>query len=201
MNEISQEKMQTALREWAQWNEKINVVSRKDMENLREHHVMHSLAIAEYLSRTGRGDLRGAEILDLGCGGGFPGIPLALAMPSCRFTLCDSIGKKVKVASAVAEALQLENVVCVNDRAENLKGPFDYVVSRAVATLSDFYPWVKGKFSQSILCLKGGDIEQEIDAFCRDRGVKKELVSVWPVSEWLKDEYFSEKYVVEIKRS
>lgn len=183
---------------WKEWNDKINVVSRKDIDNLYEHHILHSLAIAEYLSRTGRLE-DGLSLLDVGCGGGFPGIPLAIAMPGSQFTLCDSIGKKVKVAQAVADGLGLANVTCVNARAESLPGRFDWIVSRAVTSLDNFYPWVKGKYVKGILYLKGGDVNAEISELVRKCRVKPGDVSVWAVSEWLEDEYYDGKYVVEIK--
>ncbi|MDO5443342.1 MAG: 16S rRNA (guanine(527)-N(7))-methyltransferase RsmG, partial [Bacteroidia bacterium] len=129
------------------WNSKINVISRKDMDGFYEHHVLHSLGIAAWWRRQGIvSDGAGLTVLDLGTGGGFPGIPLAVLFPKMQFTLCDSIGKKVKVATEVAAALGLQNVQTVNARAESLPGTFDFVVSRAVTSLDNFYPWVKGKF-------------------------------------------------------
>ena len=181
------------------WNEKINVVSRKDIDNLFEHHILHSLALFEYMQRRGRLE-DGLEILDLGTGGGFPGIPLASVMPGSHFTLCDSIAKKIKVAQAVAEWLDLKNVTCVNARAETLPGPFDWVVSRAVTSLDAFYPWVKGKFTKGILYLKGGDVMAEIAEMCAKCKVDSAKVSVWPVNDWLKDDYFAEKFVIEIRK-
>lgn len=183
---------------WTEWNEKINVISRKDTENIFEHHILHSLAIAEYLDRIG--ETAPASFLDVGTGGGFPGIPLAMAMPESRFTLCDSIGKKVKVAQAVSEGMELKNVACVNARAESLPETFDWVVSRAVTSLDNFYPWVKGKYSKGILYLKGGDVNEEISTMCRKYRVDPHLVSVWPISEWLTDDYFKEKFVIHIKK-
>lgn len=185
---------------WAEWNERINVISRKDVDNMYEHHIQHSLAIGEYLRRSGDAswDDGGLEVLDLGTGGGFPGIPLAMMFPKVHFTLCDSIGKKVRVAQAVSEGLGLENVTCVNARAESLPGTFDWVVSRAVTSLDNFYPWVKGKFSRGILYLKGGDVNAEIASMCAKCRVDPSKVSVWPVSEWLDDEYFAEKFVIKI---
>ena len=188
-----------AIELWTEWNARINVVSRKDIDNLYEHHVLHSLAIAEYLLRTGGATGspgRPLSFLDVGCGGGFPGIPLAMAMPDATFTLCDSIGKKVRVAQEVATALGLGNVTCVNARAESLPGSFDYVVSRAVTSLDNFYPWVRGKYKKGILCLKGGDVNQEISDLVRKCKVSPAKVSVWPVSDWLSDEYYSGKYVL-----
>lgn len=186
-----------AIELWKEWNEKINVISRKDVDGIFEHHILHSLAIAAYLETTGR-SVAGESFLDVGTGGGFPGIPLAVALPDASFTLCDSIGKKVKVASAVAEGLGLKNVRCVNCRVEDLGENFDWVVSRAVTSLDRFYPWVKGRYGKSILYLKGGDIETEISELCSKCGVSRGSVKVWPVSEWLNDEYFAEKFVIEI---
>ncbi len=183
---------------YREWNERINVVSRKDIDALYEHHILHSLAIAEYVNRHYPGAFDGASILDLGTGGGFPGIPLATEFPSAQFTLCDSIGKKVRVAQAVADGLGLQNVSCVNARAETLPGPFDWVVSRAVTSLDNFYPWVKGKFRCSILYLKGGDVNAEISELMRKCRVPGGNIRVWPVNEWLEDEYFAEKFVIEI---
>lgn len=207
------------------WNAKINVISRKDIDSLYDHHVLHSLAIAEYL-RTQRPEVysmftaplqegsvapvssstnvnasRAAlRVMDLGTGGGFPGIPLAVMFPDVRFTLCDSVGKKTIVAREIADMLGLDNVEIVNARAESLPGRFDFVVSRAVASLTDFYPWVKGKYSQSILYLKGGDINEEICALMSRERLRKGSVSTWPVTTWLSDPYFAGKFVIDIRR-
>lgn len=207
------------------WNAKINVISRKDIDSLYDHHVLHSLAIAEYL-RTQRPEIysmftaplqedsvapvssstnanasrAGLRVLDLGTGGGFPGIPLAVMFPNVRFTLCDSVGKKTIVAREIANMLGLDNVEIVNARAESLPGRFDFVVSRAVASLTDFYPWVKGKYSQSILYLKGGDINEEICALMSRERLRKGSVSTWPVTTWLSDPYFAGKFVIDIRR-
>lgn len=207
------------------WNAKINVISRKDIDSLYDHHVLHSLAIAEYL-RTQRPEVysmftaplqegsvapvssstnvnasrAGLRVLDLGTGGGFPGIPLAVMFPNVRFTLCDSVGKKTIVAREIANMLGLDNVEIVNARAESLPGRFDFVVSRAVASLTDFYPWVKGKYSRSILYLKGGDINEEICALMSRERLRKGSVSTWPVTTWLSDPYFAGKFVIDISR-
>ena len=183
---------------YREWNGRINVVSRKDIDALYEHHILHSLAIAEYVRRFYPGAFDGAQVLDLGTGGGFPGIPLAVEFPGAHFTLCDSIGKKVRVAQAVADGLGLQNVTCVNARAESLPGPFDWVVSRAVTSLDNFYPWVKGKFSRGILYLKGGDVAAEMAELSRKCRVEPGRIRVWKIAEWLKDEYFAEKFVIEI---
>lgn len=199
--EYRKEEFARACSLWAEWNEKINVVSRKDIDNLFEHHVLHSLCIAEYLRRfegMENGFAPGSTVLDVGTGGGFPGIPLAMVSRGASFTLCDSIGKKILVAKSVSEELGLKNVECVNCRAEELGRKFDWVVSRAVTSLENFYPWVKGCYSKGILYLKGGDVLSEISAMCSKYRIDPGKVSVWPVNEWLNDEYFAEKFVIKI---
>lgn len=182
---------------YSDWNAKINVISRKDMDDFYMHHVLHSLSIAS----AHPGALAPADqVLDLGTGGGFPGIPLAIFYPGCQFTLCDSIGKKVMVAREVAKALSLTNVTCLNCRAESLTQEFDWVVSRAVASLDKFLPWIKGRYAKGVICLKGGDLEQEIAA-CSGRHLldpKKVLVS--DIGIFFKDEWFGTKKVVLIKQ-
>lgn len=203
--QMEQFRMMDAL--YRDWNAKINVVSRKDIDELYRHHVLHSLGIAAYI-RTCMPDvyerLRGdgpysiaepLKILDLGTGGGFPGIPLAVMFPHARFTLCDSIGKKITVASEVYKGLGLKNVKTVNARAETLPETFDYVVSRAVTSLDNFMPWVKGKYSEGILYLKGGDLTEEI-AKAR---LRKGSVHTWPISEWTDDPFFETKQVIFIE--
>lgn len=190
------------------WNSKINVVSRKDIDELYRHHVLHSLGIAAYL-RTQMPDiydrLRGEgvysaalplKILDLGTGGGFPGIPLAVMFPKAEFTLCDSIGKKIIVATEVSKGLGLKNVKTVNARAESLPETFDYIVSRAVTSLDNFMPWVKGKYTDGILYLKGGDLTEEI----AKAKLRKGSVHTWPVSGWTDDPFFETKQVIFIER-
>lgn len=191
-----------ALELYREWNARINVVSRKDIENLYGHHVMHSLAIARYLElHYPPGVLNGARVLDLGTGGGFPGIPLAMEYPGAEFVLCDSVGKKLTVAAAVAEGLGLKNVEFVNARAESLPGSFDWVVTRAVAPLQKLYPWVAGRFRRSILALKGGDVLSEISEMSRICRVPGANVRVWSIEDWLKEEYFKEKFVIEVGKS
>ena len=182
------------------WNSKINVISRKDMDSFYSHHVLHSLAIALYLKREGL-SFSGRGVLDLGTGGGFPGIPLAIMCPDARFTLCDSIGKKIKVASSVAQELGLANVECVNARAESLGRTFDHVVSRAVTSLENFYPWVKDSFRGSILYLKGGDVDSEIAALSRRFKIGKDAIRAWRIDSVLDREYFAEKFVIQIEKN
>lgn len=188
---------------YREWNARINVISRKDMDSLYDHHVLHSLAIAKYVSGLGDG-FRADEkhtVLDLGTGGGFPGIPLAIMFPEWSFTLCDSIGKKILVASEVAKALGLENVTTVNARAESLPQTFDFVVSRAVTSLENFYPWVRDKFSGRIFYLKGGDINEEISTMLRRYRLSPSIVHTWKVDSFIEDEYFAEKFVIDIEKS
>lgn len=189
------------------WNSKINVISRKDIDELYRHHVLHSLGIAAYLKTKmpdvydrlrGEGVYSAAlplKILDLGTGGGFPGIPLAVMFPKAEFTLCDSIGKKIIVASEVCKGLELENVKTVNARAESLPETFDYVVSRAVTSLDNFMPWVKGKYTEGILYLKGGDLTEEI----AKAKLRKGSVHTWPISEWTDDPFFETKQIIFIE--
>ena len=184
---------------YREWNAKINVISRKDIDAVYDHHVLHSLAIAKYLAVDGL-SLDGCSVLDLGTGGGFPGIPLAILFPGARFVLCDSVGKKTIVAQAVASALELPNVTVVNARAESLPQKFDWVVSRAVASLTDFYPWVKGRFGKGILYLKGGDVNEEICAVMSRHRLPKGSVHTWPVDSWLHDEYYDGKLVIHIEK-
>ncbi|MBR4298435.1 MAG: 16S rRNA (guanine(527)-N(7))-methyltransferase RsmG [Bacteroidales bacterium] len=193
---------------YREWNAKINVVSRKDIDELYRHHVLHSLGIAAYLKAEmpdvyerlrGEGPYAIAEplkVMDLGTGGGFPGIPLAVMFPHAQFTLCDSIGKKIIVATEVAKGLDLKNVKTVNARAESLPETFDYIVSRAVTALDNFMPWVKGKYNEGILYLKGGDLTEEI-AKAR---LRKGSVHIWPISNWTSDPFFETKQVIFIEK-
>ena len=190
------------------WNSKINVVSRKDIDQLYRHHVLHSLGIAAYVKThmpdvydhlRGEGPYSAAlplKILDLGTGGGFPGVPLAVMFPNAEFTLCDSIGKKIIVATEVSKGLELKNVTTVNARAESLPETFNYVVSRAVTSLDNFMPWVKGKYTDGILYLKGGDLTEEIAGARLPKG----SVKTWPISDWTDDPFFETKQVIFIRK-
>lgn len=203
------EKMDALYRDW---NSKINVVSRKDIDELYRHHVLHSLCIAAYIKEEmpdvydrlrGEGPYSVSEplkILDLGTGGGFPGIPLSVIFPHAQFTLCDSIGKKIIVATEVAKGLGLDNVKTVNARAESLPETFDFIVSRAVTSLDNFMPWVKGKYRDGILYLKGGDLAEEISTAMAKHKMRKGSVHLWPISKWTSDPFFDTKYVIYIEK-
>ncbi|OCX51529.1 16S rRNA (guanine(527)-N(7))-methyltransferase [Mucilaginibacter sp. PPCGB 2223] len=177
------------------WNEQINVVSRKDIDLLFERHVLHSLGIAKVMSF-----LPGEQVLDVGTGGGFPGIPLAIMFPETSFHLVDSIGKKIKVVQEVAKGAGIQNVKATHSRAEQIPGKFDFVVSRAVTQLKDFYPWVKDKFSKQskntlangILYLKGGDLTQEI----AESGL---TVRQFYLKDYFDEEFFETKQVIYVK--
>lgn len=174
------------------WNAQINVISRKDIEELYERHILHSLGIAKFCSFK-----KGEKVLDVGTGGGFPGIPLAILFPETQFHLVDSIGKKIKVVTEVAQALGLKNVKASHSRAEQITDKYNFVVSRAVTRLGDFYPWIRGKFAKEnlnaiqngILYLKGGDLTEEI----KESKLKAEL---YPLSDYFEEEFFDTKYVV-----
>lgn len=213
--EVTEEQMEQFRRMeglYREWNAKINVVSRKDIDELYRHHVLHSLGIAAYLKQQmpdvydrlrGEGPLCVAEpmrILDLGTGGGFPGIPLSVMFPHAEFTLCDSIGKKIIVASEVYKGLDLKNVKTINARAETLPETFDYVVSRAVTSLENFMPWVKGKYTEGILYLKGGDLAEEISTAMSKFKMRKGSVHIWPISSWTTDPFFETKQVIYIEK-
>ena len=177
------------------WNNQINVISRKDIDLLGERHVLHSLGIAKILSF-----LPGENVLDVGTGGGFPGIPLAILFPETQFHLVDSIGKKIKVVQEISKELGLKNVKATHQRAEQIDEKFDFVVSRAVTQLKDFYPWVRGKFDKTskniipngILYLKGGDLAQEI----KESGLK---VIQHYLKDYFQEDFFETKQVIYIK--
>ena len=174
---------------YEEWNNKINVISRKDFDHFYERHVLHSLAIAKFINFE-----PGTTVLDVGTGGGFPGIPLAIFFPECRFHLVDSIGKKIKVVQAVAEALHLDNVTTEQVRVENHKPTYDFIVSRAVTAFPAFVNLCRSKIkkeqrnaiSNGILYLKGGDFGDEIELF-------KKNISTTPLSDYFEEEFFETK--------
>lgn len=183
---------------YREWNEKINLISRKDIDALYEKHILHSLAIAVLCNFH-----TGARVIDVGTGGGFPGIPLAIFFPDVEFLLVDSIGKKIKVVNAVAEGIGLKNVTAVHSRVEDIKNKkFDFAVSRAVAPLGDLWRWVSpalvpGKKSDELqnglICLKGGDLQTEI----KESGLKAEA---WSVHDIFDEPFFEEKYVIYVPK-
>jgi 16S rRNA (guanine527-N7)-methyltransferase len=193
-----QEQFEALLPLYKEWNSQINVISRKDIDALYERHVLHSLAIAAVCTFKD-----GAQVVDIGTGGGFPGIPLAIFFPEVEFLLSDSIGKKIKVVQGVAEAIGLQNVTAVHSRVEELKGrTFDFAVSRAVAPLGTLWGWIKPllrvgrkseEYGNGLLCLKGGDLEQEF----AESGVKPRVL---PVSDIFEEEIFRDKYVVYVPK-
>jgi 16S rRNA (guanine527-N7)-methyltransferase len=176
------------------WNGKINVISRKDMEHFYERHVLHSLGIAKVIQFTS-----GAQVIDVGTGGGFPGIPLAILFPETKFLLIDSIGKKIKVVQEVADAAGIKNVEAIKARAEEVKGKFDFVVSRAVTTLPDFIKWIENKIKREsrntmqngILYLKGGDLVTELAPV-------QNKCQVYNLSNYFEEEFFETKKVVHV---
>ncbi len=176
------------------WNSKINVISRKDIDNLYLHHVLHSLAIARFTRFKA-----GTRVLDFGTGGGFPGIPLAILFPETSFTLIDGTGKKVRVADEVAKAVGLKNVTAVHRRGEEEKGQYDFVVSRAVMPLPDLMKIVRKNIARKssnaiengVIVLKGGDIADEVKPF-------KHIAEVNEINSWFSEEWFNEKYVIYI---
>lgn len=180
---------------YKEWNAQINVISRKDQENFYERHVLHSLAIACVV------DFKdGTRILDVGTGGGFPGIPLAILFPECRFVLLDSIGKKIKVVQAVVEALGLKNVEAIHGMAEKEKRKFDFIISRAVTRMGGFIPWVQKNIAQDqqnalpngILYLKGGDLEEEMSEINYD-------YDIYDIAEFFQEPFFDTKKVVYVR--
>ncbi len=194
---IQQQQFEALKDLYTDWNSKINVISRKDMDHFYEHHVLHSLAIATRFEFT-----QGMEVMDLGCGGGFPGIPLAIFFPDTQFHLVDSINKKLKVVSEIASAIGLKNITTQHTRAEEIRDrKFDAVVSRAVAPLQDLWRWSKPlirknkslnpeqSLPKGLICLKGGDLAKEIS----ESGCKP---MVWEIDKIFDDPFFTEKYLL-----
>ena len=178
-----------------EWNAQINVISRKDMDTFYERHVLHSLAIAKVISFEAN-----TSILDIGTGGGFPGIPLAILFPEVEFLLVDSIGKKIKVVNAIAQELKLSNIRAIHDRAENINEQFDFVISRAVTAMPKFIKWTKSKFKNAnknsfkngILYLKGGDLTDEMSTV-------KKAVQYFDIANYFEEEFFETKKVVYVR--
>jgi 16S rRNA (guanine527-N7)-methyltransferase len=193
LTDVQKEQFQQLDALYHDWNEKINVISRKDIDALYTKHVLHSLGIAKIQSFE-----PGTYVLDVGTGGGFPGIPLAILFPETRFYLIDVIAKKIKVVQAVADALGLKNVKAEQIRAENVKGDFDFIVSRAVTNMPDFVSWVKTKIKKQhkhelkngILYLKGGDLTEELAAFPK--------ATLYDLADFFEDEFFETKKVVHL---
>ncbi|MFC2320098.1 MAG: 16S rRNA (guanine(527)-N(7))-methyltransferase RsmG [Prevotella nigrescens] len=181
---------------YADWNAKINVISRKDITNLYEHHVLHSLAIAKFINFRDN-----TNVLDLGTGGGFPGIPLAIMFPNANFKMIDGTGKKIKVATEIANAIGLENVLLQHKRGEEERGKFDFIVSRAVMPLSDMMKIVRkniakdnhNAFENGIIVLKGGTLDEELKPF-------KKIVVQEKLSQWFEEPWFEEKNLIYIPR-
>lgn len=176
-----------------EWNAKINVISRKDIDNLYEHHVLHSLAIAKNVNFR-----KGTRILDFGTGGGFPGIPLAILFPECKFKLIDGTRKKILVATEVANAIGLKNCIAEHIRGEEEKGMYDFIVSRAVMPLPDLMKIVKKNISKKnqqnaipngVIVLKGGDVQEEVKPF-------KHIADITEISSWFKEPWFKEKHLI-----
>lgn len=191
LTETQFEQFQAISEVYKDWNQKINVVSRKDIDEIYTRHVLHSLGIAKVQEFK-----PGSKVLDVGTGGGFPGIPLAILFPETHFTMVDSIGKKIKVVNEVVEALGLKNVTTINDRVEQVNDQFDFIVSRAVAVMPSFVRWVKGKIAKEsihelkngILYLKGGDLSEELKPY--------KTVKVHELSQFFDDPFFDTKKVV-----
>ncbi len=193
LTEIQKQQFEQLQELYEDWNLKINVVSRKDIEELYLRHVLHSLGIAKI-----QAFLPGSQILDVGTGGGFPGIPLAILFPEVQFHLVDSIGKKIKVVEEVVAGLQLQNVKTTNARVETVSGKYDFIVSRAVAQMETFVHWINGKIAKKnlherrngILYLKGGDLTEELKIYT--------TATVFPLSDYFEEDFFETKSVVHL---
>ena len=184
LTDIQLHQLEQLLPLYKEWNEKINVISRKDIDNFYVHHVLHSSSIATFFEFK-----KDETILDIGTGGGFPGIPLAIFFPETKFTLTDSIAKKITVVNAVKDALQLQNVTTKIARAESISEKFDYIVTRAVAPMNDLLFWSKNKHAKKIIALKGGDLTEEL------KPIKKNI-RIIELKETFNEEFFETKKIV-----
>lgn len=196
-SEKQTEQLQMLLPLYKEWNEKINVISRKDIEQLYLHHVLHSLSIATLVTFS-----KETKVIDIGCGGGFPGIPLAIFFPDTEFLLVDSIGKKLKVVNEICAAAGIRNITTQHTRVEEIKNrKFDFAISRAVAPLKDLWFWSKPllhsakktNIANGLICLKGGDLHQEISESAT-------RPSLYAINEIFPEDYFNEKYIVQVIR-
>lgn len=192
LNGVQKEQFEALFDLYKDWNAKINVISRKDIDNLYLHHVLHSLSIAKYI------DFKpGTKVLDVGTGGGFPGVPLAIFFPEVEFVLLDSIRKKVRVAQEISDAIGLKNISFIHERMENEKRQFDFVISRAVMQLPELVKRVDKNVSpkhmnampNGLICLKGGDLEEELSPF-------KKTVEAFPLDTWFEEPFFETKQLV-----
>ena len=194
LNSLQKEQFTQLKPLYEEWNAQINVISRKDLDRLYERHILHSLSIAKFISFT-----KDSRLMDLGCGGGFPGIPLAILFPQVSFTLIDSIGKKIKVVNEISNAIGLQNIEAYHMRAEEVKGTFDFVLTRAVAPMVDLVKWTRKKYSKpcnhefdnGIIALKGGDLTTELASW----GARKTIVSL---SSYFEEEFFETKKIVHV---
>ena len=184
LTDIQLHQLEQLLPLYKEWNEKINVISRKDIDNFYVHHVLHSLSIATFFEFK-----KDETILDIGTGGGFPGIPLAIFFPETKFTLTDSIAKKITVVNAVKDVLQLQNITTKIARAESISEKFDYIVTRAVAPMNDLLFWSKNKHAKKIIALKGGDLTEEL------KPIKKNI-RIIELKETFNEEFFETKKIV-----
>lgn len=192
LTELQKKQFEALYELYKDWNAKINVISRKDIENIYEHHVLHSLAIAKFLRFK-----KDTNVLDFGTGGGFPGIPLAIMFPEVNFKMIDGTGKKIKVVNEVADAIGLENILAQHKRGEEEKGKFDFIVSRAVMPLPDLMKIVRKNIAKDhhnalangVIVLKGGKLTEEVQPF-------QKIVEMNELSQWFDEEWFKEKYLV-----
>lgn len=181
---------------YREWNSKINVISRKDIDNLYLHHVLHSLSIAKFVLSSGDSWYRfenGSHILDFGTGGGFPGIPLAIMFPECHFKLIDGTAKKIRVVTEIAKEIKLANVEALHLRGEEERGKFDYIISRAVMPLPDLMRIARKNMQKALICLKGGDLTEELQPF-------KHSATIVPISDYFEEDWFIEKNIICISK-